>query len=129
MRPPWICASTLSGFTTVPQSTAAVTRRIAISPSLSTSASRIAATYEPNTLWQATPRGKRASPARLLRCKIEAGEKPRLLLEMRAAEGKRILPRGMRQLVDETLDDEDVVTRTHASPEASRHGGRLGMDI
>src|ERR1700729_1464276 len=48
---------------------------------------------------------------------------------MRAAEGDRILPRGMRQLVDKTLDDENVVSRTDASPEAGRDGGRLGVDI
>src|SRR3984885_2481988 len=74
-------------------------------------------------------RGKRASPARLFRRKIETGEKPRLFFEMGSPEGDRILPRGMRQLVDETLDDEDIVAGSPASPKAGRHGRRFGMDV
>ena len=76
------------------------------------------------------PRGKRASPARLFRCEIEAGEKPRRLREMRPPENRyRILPRGMHQLIDETFDDEDIVSRSDASPEAGRHAGRLGAHV
>ena len=75
------------------------------------------------------PRGKRAAPPRLLGGEIEAGEKPRLLRQMRAAEGDPILPRGVRELVDEALDDEDIVAGTDAAPEAGRNAGRLGANI
>src|ERR1700683_5630406 len=48
---------------------------------------------------------------------------------MRSPEGGWILTSGVRQLVDETLDDRNIVSRTHASPEAGRHAGRLRVDI
>jgi uncharacterized Fe-S cluster-containing radical SAM superfamily protein len=69
------------------------------------------------------------SPTRLFRRKIKTREKPRPILEMRSPKGDRILPRGMRHLIDETLDDEDIVSRTHASQEAGRHAGRLGTHV
>ena len=75
------------------------------------------------------PRRKRASPARLLRREIEAGEQPRLLRKVRPPEGDRVLLRGVRELVDEALNDEDVVTRADASPEAGPHAGRLDAHI
>jgi hypothetical protein len=72
---------------------------------------------------------KSASPTRLFRRKIEADEKPRVLREMRSPEGGWILTSGVRQLVDETLDDKNIVSRAHASPEAGRHAGRLDMEV
>jgi hypothetical protein len=72
---------------------------------------------------------KSASPTRLFRRKIEADEKPRVLREMRSPEGGWILTSGVRQLVDETPDDKNIVSRAHASPEAGRHAGRLRVDI
>ena len=97
MRPPWICASTLSGLTTVPQSTArrhAADRDLAIGVDLRLDDRRdIGAEHALAGDAASGPRRKRASPARLLRGEIEAGEQPRLLRKMRAPEGDRILPR------------------------------------
>ena len=51
---------------------------------------------------------RRAAPTRALRDVLGDAPKPRIL-DVRETEGERILPRGVRELVDERLDGEDVL--------------------
>src|SRR5215213_7393854 len=51
----WICAWTVSGLTTVPQSTAQTTRRTRTVPSLATSTSATCAMYVAKAFWIETP--------------------------------------------------------------------------
>src|SRR6266851_2130449 len=97
-----IWAFTVSGFTTVPQSTAQTTRWTRTSPAFDTE----------------TPAfGQRLSPSGRLRGDVEDCHRARRFAEKGPAKRGRILLRGGGELVDEALDHEVVVCDSDASPE------------
>ena len=116
------CAATMSGLTTVPQSTAATTRCTRSVPSAierdlrdfgDVAAERLGHRDAPRPA-----RRQRRAPARLLGGQLEH----RLcggacFVQQRAAELDRVLARGRGQLVDEALDDE---RRSARSPPSAR---------
>src|SRR6184192_613586 len=96
----WICARTVSGLTTVPQSTAQTTRRTRTAPSFDTSTSATCAKYVPKTNWRER---QRLSPARLFRGKFKDGFGAGRLVEESPPIGDRILLRRRRQFVHEAF--------------------------
>src|SRR5262249_51972413 len=104
MIPLWICARTVSGLTTVPQSTAQTTRRTRTAPSFATSAGLL--------------RGERED-------RFRAGG----LVEESEPIGDRVLLRRRRQLVDEAFGHKHIVRRPDAAPERDRNARRLDPHI
>ena len=125
MMPLSICARTMAGLTTGPQSMAQVTRlTCSVLPSV-TATSATCATIEPNEARNAMPRPDPAGsgwpqPASLaavsstFRCRGLPANKF-------AAELERVLLQGQRQLVDEALVEEGGVRMADRAPEADRH--------
>ena len=71
------------------------------------------------------PRGQGArAPADFARGQIEHAQRARVLGEQRAPVVERILAGGMRELVHEALDHEQVVRRTDAAPPADARARR-----
>ena len=116
----------------MPVSTAQIMRRRFTSPSSSTSTSTTVAIQLANEGWTETPRpqrGGRGEPQPALSAaSLSAACRRGALSSMAQAEGDRVLAGLVRQLVDEALDDEDVVRRPDAAPEAGRHPRRLLAD-
>ena len=72
---------------------------------------------------------QRLAPTGLLRGEIEASREPRRLAKLSASETDRVIGRLMGELIDETLDNENIVTRADAAPEAGGNGLRLVSHI
>ena len=133
MTPLSICARTVSGLTTVPQSTAQTTRRTRTAPSLGHfdfgDMRHVGREHELERDAAAGPRGQGLAPAGLLRREREDRLGARRLVEQREPVGDRILLRGRRKLVHEAFDHEDGVRRPDAAPERRRNPRRLDPQI
>ena len=130
----WICASTVSGLTTVPQSTAQTTRRTRTAPSFDD----LDFGHLRHDRCRRRTGARRRGPARcgsgcpqpaFSAASVEHGLGARRLVEQRAPIGDRILLRRRRQLVDEALGHEDIVRRPDAAPEGGRNARRLHPHI
>ena len=133
MIAPWICARTVSGLMTVPQSTAQTTRRTrtaAVPRHFDFSNLRhIVPERELDRDATADPFRQRLSPAGFFGGKIEDRLGSGRLVEERPPIGDRILLRRRRQFVDEALGHEDIVRGSDAAPERRRNAWRFHPQI
>src|SRR5713226_100742 len=123
MIPLWICACTVSGLMTVPQSIAHTTRRTRTVPAFETSTSATSASQLPKANCSETPRPVPLGNG----CPQPALSAARSRTAL--AIGDRVLLGGCRQLVDEAFGDEDIVRGADTAPECRRNARRLRADI
>src|ERR1700730_9824681 len=124
----WICAWTVSGLTTVPQSTAQTTRRTRTAPSFGTSR-HVSRESELDGDATADPSRQELSPAGLFRGKIEDGFGAGRFVKESSPIGDRILLRRRGQFVNEAFGHKDIVRRADAAPEGRRNARRFHPQI
>ena len=125
--PPRICASIVSGLTTMPGSTAQTIRSTLSAPSSRTVTSATCATSEPKDSCSTMPRPRRppaparaGAPAGLRRDQVEQRQLPRVLREQLAPELVGVLP-GAWATSSSMLEHEGVDAVPDRTPEADRH--------
>ena len=72
---------------------------------------------------------QRRAPAGFFGGQVEHGERARIVLQHGAAELDRVALGGGGDLVDETLDDEEIMVGPDAAPPAGAHALRFVPDI